>query len=114
METICCLWGMSNLGAYRLASFRVRNGDKALSRQALAKQLGVTPQYLGLLERGERTPGLTIAAKLAELGVCEPADWVRPAVCGGCSRHLTDARNGACTRADCGHPERQSTRKEAA
>lgn len=37
-----------------------------LSRPIVAKQIGITPQMLGAIERGDRTPSLSLAKKIAE------------------------------------------------
>lgn len=39
-------------------------GDK--SRQEVASDLGITPQMLGALERGDRTPSLQLAKKISD------------------------------------------------
>lgn len=36
------------------------------SRQEIAKKIGITPQMLGMLERGDRTPSLLLAKKIAD------------------------------------------------
>lgn len=36
------------------------------SRQKVAKDLGITPQALGMIERGDRTPSLELAKKIAD------------------------------------------------
>ncbi|WP_099157304.1 helix-turn-helix transcriptional regulator [Virgibacillus ndiopensis] len=36
------------------------------SRQEVAKQLKITPQMLGAIERGDRTPSLPLAKKIAD------------------------------------------------
>ncbi|PHA00911.1 transcriptional regulator [Bacillus pseudomycoides] len=41
-----------------------RNGK---SRIEIAKQLDITPQMLGAIERGDRTPSLELAKKIADL-----------------------------------------------
>ncbi len=40
-----------------------RNGQ---SRIKVAKKLSITPQMLGAIERGDRTPSLELAKKIAE------------------------------------------------
>lgn len=40
--------------------------NKALSREQLAVELGVSVRYIGFLERGERTPSLCMAQKIAD------------------------------------------------
>lgn len=47
----------------RIALFRAEAG---LSRKALADAVGVNPQTIGFLERGDYTPSLELAMKLAE------------------------------------------------
>lgn len=39
-------------------------GDE--SRQKVSKELGITPQALGMIERGDRTPSLELAKKIAD------------------------------------------------
>lgn len=39
-------------------------GDE--SRQNVAKELGITPQMLGAIERGNRTPSLPLAKRIAD------------------------------------------------
>jgi len=48
----------------RLALFRAETG---LSRRALAEQVGVNPQTIGCLERGDYSPSLELAMKIARL-----------------------------------------------
>ncbi|RFA31917.1 transcriptional regulator [Virgibacillus dokdonensis] len=36
------------------------------SRQKVSKDLGITPQMLGAIERGDRTPSLHLAKNIAE------------------------------------------------
>jgi DNA-binding XRE family transcriptional regulator len=47
----------------RIALFRTEAG---LSRKALAEAVGVNPQTIGFLERGDYTPSLELAMNLAE------------------------------------------------
>jgi len=37
-----------------------------VSRSAVAEELNITPQMLGAIERGDRTPSLTLAKKIAD------------------------------------------------
>jgi len=37
------------------------------SRSDIAKKLNITPQMLGAIERGDRTPSLELAKKIADL-----------------------------------------------
>ena len=48
----------------RIALFRA---DKGLTRKALADKVGVNPQTIGFLERGDYKPSLELALKLAEV-----------------------------------------------
>lgn len=48
----------------RLAVFRVERG---LSRKAVAEAVGVNPQTIGYLERGDYAPSVELALKLARL-----------------------------------------------
>lgn len=36
------------------------------SRPSIAKEIGITPQMLGMIERGERTPSLPLAKRIAD------------------------------------------------
>jgi putative transcriptional regulator len=47
----------------RIAVFRAERG---LSRRALADAVGVNPQTIGYLERGDYSPSLELAMKIAE------------------------------------------------
>ena len=47
----------------RIALFRA---ERNLSRRALADAVGVNPQTIGYLERGDYNPSLELAMKLAE------------------------------------------------
>lgn len=46
----------------RIALFRA---DRALSRRALAEAVGVNPQTIGYIERGDYQPGLELALRIA-------------------------------------------------
>lgn len=48
----------------RLSLFRAEAG---LSRRALAEKVGVNPQTIGCLERGDYSPSLELAMKIALL-----------------------------------------------
>lgn len=48
----------------RLAMFRA---ERAMSRKALADAVGVHPQTIGYLERGDYKPSLDLAMRIAEL-----------------------------------------------
>ncbi|WP_448580189.1 helix-turn-helix transcriptional regulator [Thermaurantiacus sp.] len=48
----------------RLSVFRVERG---MSRRALAESVGVNPQTIGFLERGEYAPSVVLALKLARV-----------------------------------------------
>ena len=48
----------------RIALFRTEAG---LSRRELAEQVGVNPQTIGCLERGDYAPSLELGMKLARL-----------------------------------------------
>jgi len=37
-----------------------------VSRQEVANKLGITPQMLGAIERGDRTPSLSLAKRIAD------------------------------------------------
>jgi len=43
----------------------VLRAERTLSRQALAKEVGVNPQTIGFLERGDYTPSLELAFKIS-------------------------------------------------
>jgi DNA-binding XRE family transcriptional regulator len=44
----------------------VLRSERALSRQGLAAEVGVNPQTIGFLERGDYTPSLELAFKISE------------------------------------------------
>jgi DNA-binding XRE family transcriptional regulator len=44
----------------------VLRSDHSLSRQALALEVGVNPQTIGFLERGDYTPSLELAFKISQ------------------------------------------------
>jgi DNA-binding XRE family transcriptional regulator len=46
----------------RIALFR---GEVGMSRRALAEEVGVNPQTIGCLERGDYSPSLELAMKIA-------------------------------------------------
>ena len=46
----------------RIAALRT---ERSLSRQALALEVGVNPQTIGFLERGDYTPSLELAFKIS-------------------------------------------------
>jgi putative transcriptional regulator len=46
----------------RIALLRL---ERSLSRQALAAEVGVNPQTIGFLERGDYTPSLELAFKIS-------------------------------------------------
>jgi DNA-binding XRE family transcriptional regulator len=46
----------------RIAVLRL---ERSLSRQALATEVGVNPQTIGFLERGDYTPSLELAFKIS-------------------------------------------------
>jgi DNA-binding XRE family transcriptional regulator len=48
----------------RIALFRAEAG---LTRKALADKVGVNPQTIGFLERGDYNPSLELALKVAEV-----------------------------------------------
>jgi DNA-binding XRE family transcriptional regulator len=54
------LWGLMLYN--RIAVLR---SERALSRQALAHEVGVNPQTIGFLERGDYTPSLELAFKIS-------------------------------------------------
>ncbi|MDM5429093.1 helix-turn-helix transcriptional regulator [Bacillus mycoides] len=47
----------------RIKMIELRNGQ---SRIKVAQKLSITPQMLGAIERGDRTPSLELAKKIAE------------------------------------------------
>ncbi|WP_448577490.1 helix-turn-helix transcriptional regulator [Thermaurantiacus sp.] len=48
----------------RLSVFRAERG---MSRRALAESVGVNPQTIGFLERGEYAPSVVLALKIARV-----------------------------------------------
>lgn len=99
---------MTNLGAFKLKAFRLRgkaegDGDAAQSRVTQAELAGlveVTPAMISQMENGAKLPSLALAARLEKLGVCDAADWTRPARCGKCS-HSLGIVTKYCGEADC-------------
>lgn len=55
---------MSDTIHNRIALFRTEAG---LSRRTMAEQVGVNPQTIGCLERGDYSPSLELGMKLAQL-----------------------------------------------
>ena len=56
-----------------LDQLRSLREDKGLALEALARTVGISPSYLGMIETGERLPDLAIRRSLAwELGI---AGW---------------------------------------
>jgi transcriptional regulator with XRE-family HTH domain len=49
---------------YTLTELRIKHNNE--SRAALAKKLGVTERYIGMLETGERTPSYAFLCTMAE------------------------------------------------
>ncbi|PHC30376.1 helix-turn-helix transcriptional regulator [Bacillus wiedmannii] len=47
----------------RTKMIKLRNGQPRIK---IAKKLSITPQMLGAIERGDRTPSLELAKKIAE------------------------------------------------
>lgn len=47
----------------RVASLRI---EKGISQEALALQCGINRTYMGEVERGEKSPSLTIIVKIAK------------------------------------------------
>jgi putative transcriptional regulator len=45
----------------------VLRAERSLSRQDLAREVGVNPQTIGFLERGDYTPSLELAFKISRL-----------------------------------------------
>jgi transcriptional regulator with XRE-family HTH domain len=99
---------MTNLGAFKLKAFRLRRTARTVSGGAqarvtqaeLAALAGVTPAMISFLETGSKQPSLKVAARLEQLGVCEAADWTRPARCGKCGDALGIITE-YCDQGDC-------------
>ncbi len=60
---------LKKIVANNLKNLRMQNG---LSRKEAAEKLNLTSSYLSYLERGERTPGINIIEKIAQLYNVEP------------------------------------------
>ncbi len=45
----------------------VLRSERSLSRQALAREVGVNPQTIGFLERGDYSPSLELAFKISKV-----------------------------------------------
>lgn len=50
---------------------KTRRKEKGWTQKYLAKQAGVSQQYIGLIEKGKISPNLSIIEKLAEVLDCE-------------------------------------------
>lgn len=61
ISNILFSWGHEML-YNRIAVLR---SERSLSRQALAREVGVNPQTIGFLERGDYTPSLELAFKIS-------------------------------------------------
>jgi DNA-binding XRE family transcriptional regulator len=89
---------MFNLGAIKLRRFRhhlhgaahpeAGRPARAITQEEIGAKVGVTKAMVSNLEAGVRTPGLKVATRLSELGVCPAEDWSRPARCERCAREL--------------------------
>lgn len=62
-----------------LRKLRTRREELNLSQADVADALGVNASYIGLLERGERSPSVEVLLKLAEAVQVSPADLFSPA-----------------------------------
>ena len=69
----------------------VLRSERSLSRQALALEVGVNPQTIGFLERGDYTPSLELAFKISRFFKL-PADGLSNTLRAG-----TDGARGAFT-----------------
>ena len=97
---------MIYLGAIKLKSFRLRRNatgrlDATQGRMTQAELAGlvdITPGMVSQMEKGLKQPSLQLAARLERIGVCDAADWTRPARCATCAKALGD---DPCTRDGC-------------
>jgi DNA-binding XRE family transcriptional regulator len=65
-----------SLAAYKLEQYRT---GRALTKAALARELGVSEVAVFFWERGQRVPRYDMIGKLNELGICSPNEWHEPA-----------------------------------
>lgn len=66
-----------NLGAQKVKAWRYGQQPKA-GQVALCERFGLSVIAWSRIERGERTPPLEQAVKLAQAGVCDESDWYKP------------------------------------
>ncbi len=50
-----------------LSRLKTLRKEKKLNQFDVAKSLGINPQYYSMIERGARTPGFSLAKKIADL-----------------------------------------------
>lgn len=50
---------------------KARRKEMRLTQEDLADKIGVSKQYIGLIERGKVSPGLDVIEKIAEALNCE-------------------------------------------
>ena len=60
-------------------AIRVRRAALGLTQEALALDAGLSPKYVGELERGEKVPTLTSVAALAKVLGCRAWELVQDA-----------------------------------
>lgn len=90
----------------------MRPKSERMTQGDIADQIGVSGQFVCLLESGSKQPSLRLAAKIEGLGICPAADWQREARCDRCARAI-DAET-ACAFKNCPYPELAGAGLEAA
>lgn len=55
------------MGDYMLYKLKAKRVEKGIKQGLLSKQLGITPQYLGKIEKGEVEPRRDLMIKIAKL-----------------------------------------------
>ena len=55
----------------KIDMLKARRREKGMTQADLSFKIGVTPQYIGKIERGEANPSLVMIEKLAEALDCE-------------------------------------------
>lgn len=55
------------MGDYMLYKLKAKRVEKGIKQASLSKQLGITPQYLSRIEKGEVEPRRDLMIKMADL-----------------------------------------------
>ncbi len=66
--------GIGNVTKKAVKRLRARREQLGLSQATVAERVGVNSSYIGLLERGERTPSLDVLLRASEAVGMTPAE----------------------------------------